>query len=59
MYPYDDDGYDDHDPESLIVLEETAHTGSVVIVATHRSFDLLERFLSPYYAPCAHVVTEL
>ena len=57
MYPDNDDGNDNDDPEGLIVGEEAAavagHAVAVVItVGVHRRDSLLDRFLTPYYS-CA------
>jgi hypothetical protein len=56
MYPDDDDGDDNDDPEGLIVGKEAVttvvgHTVAVVIaVGVHRRDSLLDRFLTPYYS---------
>ena len=58
MYPDDDDGDDNDNPEGLIVGKEavaavTGHAVAVVVaVGVHRRDSLLDRFLTPYYS-CA------
>ena len=58
MYPDNDDGDDNDDPEGLVVGEKaTAVAGHTVVitVGVHKRDSLLDRFLTPYYSVSGEV----